>query len=40
MTTTPTESAVEAAALTWLAGVGWQVADGRDIAPVRRARSS
>ena len=31
--TTITEADVEAAALSWLAGVGWQVAHGRDIAP-------
>lgn len=28
-----TEADVEAAALDWLAGVGWQVADGPDGAP-------
>ena len=28
-----TETDVEYAALEWLAGVGWQVAHGRDIAP-------
>ena len=31
--TTLTESDVEAAALAWLAGLGWQVAHGPDIAP-------
>ena len=31
--TTITEADVEAAALSWLAGVGWQTAHGRDIAP-------
>ena len=31
--TTLTEADVEAAALDWLAGVGWQVAHGPDIAP-------
>ena len=31
--TTITEATVEAAALAWLAGVGWQVKQGRDIAP-------
>ena len=31
--TTLTEADVEAAALSWLEGVGWQVAHGRDIAP-------
>ena len=30
---TITEADVEAAALAWLAGVGWQVKHGRDIAP-------
>ena len=29
---TITEAGVEAVALDWLAGVGWQVADGRNIA--------
>ena len=28
-----TEADVESAALSWLAGVGWQVAHGPDIAP-------
>ena len=28
-----TEADVEAAALTWLTGLGWQVAHGPDIAP-------
>ena len=37
--TTLTKSAVEAAALAWLAGVGWQVAHGRDIARARWTRS-
>ncbi len=37
--TTLTEAAVEAAALAWLFGVGWKVADGPGIALVRRARS-
>ena len=31
--TTITEADVEAAALSWLAGVGWRTAHGRDIAP-------
>ncbi len=31
--TTLTEAGVEAAALAWLAGVGWQMARGPDIAP-------
>ena len=31
--TTITEAGVEAATLAWLAGVGWQVKHGRDIAP-------
>lgn len=31
--TTVTESTVEAAALEWLANLGWQVAHGPDIAP-------
>ena len=31
--TTLTEADVEAAALDWLAGVGWQVAHGPDSAP-------
>ncbi len=31
--TTLTEADVEAAALDWLAGVGWQVVHGSDIAP-------
>ena len=31
--TTITEADVEAAALDWLAGLGWQVAHGPDIAP-------
>ena len=31
--TTITEADVEQAALGWLAGVGWQVKHGRDIAP-------
>ena len=33
MTPTITESDVEAAALNWLAGVGWRIAHGPDIAP-------
>ena len=31
--TTITEAEVEQAALEWLAGLGWQVAHGPDIAP-------
>ena len=31
--TTITEADVEAAALAWLEGLGWQVAHGPDIAP-------
>ena len=31
--TTLTESTVEEAALGWLAGLGWSVAHGPDIAP-------
>ena len=33
--TTLTEADVEAAALSWLAGLGWQVARGPEIAPER-----
>ena len=33
MTPTITESDVEAAALGWLAGGGWRIAHGPDIAP-------
>ena len=31
--TTITEAVVEQAALNWLAGLGWQVAHGPDVAP-------
>ena len=31
--TTLTEAVVEEAAMTWLSGLGWQMAHGPDIAP-------